>query len=70
MMKTHSPIKLMPFSVLEKNCKIVYVARNPKDVIVSHYYFAYSDWYMYDGTFEQFVDFFLDDLSKSMCMIR
>ncbi|KAG8431201.1 hypothetical protein GDO86_019255 [Hymenochirus boettgeri] len=37
--KTHLPISLIPKSIWEKNCKIVYMARNPKDIAVSYYYF-------------------------------
>ncbi|EDV98133.1 sulfotransferase 1C4 [Drosophila grimshawi] len=36
--KTHFPFSLIPPSVLEKKCKIIYVARNPKDVAVSYYH--------------------------------
>jgi len=60
--KTHLPIMLMPYSVLEQNCKIVYVARNPKDVIVSSFYFAHDLGLLYAGTFEQFVDCFMENM--------
>ncbi|XP_037932007.1 luciferin sulfotransferase-like [Teleopsis dalmanni] len=36
--KTHFPFSLLPPSVLEKKCKIIYVTRDPKDVAVSYYH--------------------------------
>lgn len=36
--KTHFPFQLLPPSVMEQNCKVIYVARNPLDVAVSYYH--------------------------------
>ena len=45
--------------------QVVYVARNPKDVIVSFFYFHKAMKHMFfKGNFEQFVDLFLNDKSK------
>ncbi|CAH0564168.1 unnamed protein product [Brassicogethes aeneus] len=38
--KTHLPISLLPRDLLTSGCKIIYVARSPKDMMVSRYYFS------------------------------
>ncbi|XP_033126741.1 sulfotransferase 1C2-like isoform X2 [Anneissia japonica] len=39
LIKTHFPHQLIPPGVLKQTPKVIYVARNPKDVIVSCFYF-------------------------------
>ncbi|KAK7901688.1 hypothetical protein WMY93_018457 [Mugilogobius chulae] len=61
LVKTHLPVQFMPKSFWEKNCKIVYVARNPKDVVVSYYHLEQTlllhpepgDWSSYFQRFLQ-----------------
>lgn len=63
--KTHLPFSLMPPSVMNERAKIIYVARNPKDVIVSYYHL--SRLYRttgYVNDFNTFWDYFENDLGN------
>ncbi|XP_069185168.1 sulfotransferase 1C4-like [Procambarus clarkii] len=59
--KTHLPFSLLTPDLLD-TAKVVYVARSPKDVVVS--YFHHSRLILghgYTGSLDQFVQYFLDD---------
>lgn len=59
--KTHLPFSLLPPSLLDI-CKVVYVARNPKDVLVSNYHHSRIDTKTgFNGSFEDFIQYFVDD---------
>lgn len=64
--KTHLPVPLMPRNIKEVGAKVVYVARNPKDVAASYYHFQReAPVFEYSGDFETFLKYFMDDLGKS-----
>ncbi|XP_062255313.1 sulfotransferase 2B1-like [Platichthys flesus] len=58
---THFPYHLMPASFHTSKAKVIYVVRNPKDVLVSSYYFHQMASFLEDpGTFDEFKEKFLD----------
>ncbi|XP_059622304.1 luciferin sulfotransferase isoform X2 [Phlebotomus argentipes] len=65
--KTHFPFSLMPPSVLSSGAKIVYVARNPRDVLVSFYHLNRlyrSQGYI--GDFATYCEYFEENLAPWM----
>ncbi|KAK5640943.1 hypothetical protein RI129_009490 [Pyrocoelia pectoralis] len=61
--KTHLPFSVLPPNLLTSGCKVIYVARNPKDVMVSYYYlnrlFRTQGYY---GDFPTFANYFIKDM--------
>ncbi|XP_058232312.1 sulfotransferase 2B1-like isoform X2 [Hemibagrus wyckioides] len=57
---SHMPYHLMPSTFFSSKAKVIYITRNPKDVVVSYYYFHKMASYLHNpGTFEEFTDSFL-----------
>ncbi|XP_061394226.1 sulfotransferase 1B1-like [Musca vetustissima] len=56
-LKSHLPACLIPHEIWSKKAKVVYCARNPKDMAVSFYHFHRGL-----GTWEGTIDEFVDDL--------
>ncbi|KAM7355798.1 sulfotransferase 1E1-like isoform 2-T2 [Cochliomyia hominivorax] len=61
LIKSHLPANLLPLQIWEKKKKIIYVARNAKDVIVSSYHFVKNLDMWRGDSFEEYVDDFLND---------
>ncbi|KAM9353901.1 sulfotransferase family 2, cytosolic sulfotransferase 3 isoform 2-T2 [Symphorus nematophorus] len=58
---THFPYHIMPPSFHASKAKVIYVMRNPMDVMVSSYYFHQMAGFLQDpGTFDEFMDKFLE----------
>lgn len=63
--KTHLPFPLMPHNIARVGAKVVYVARNPKDVAASYYHFHKTNpGFGFTEDFDAFLKYFLDDLRK------
>ncbi|KAG1652909.1 Sulfotransferase family cytosolic 1B member 1 [Nymphon striatum] len=61
-LKTHLNYSLLPHELIEKKCKLIYQARNPKDVCVSYFHFAHmNNHFDYAGDFETFFQLFIED---------
>ena len=67
LIKTHQPYHTIPKGASDATvCKYIYVARNPKDVVVSYYKFEskMAPLTGYSGPFEFFAEMFLEGKSK------
>ncbi|XP_047988801.1 sulfotransferase 1C4-like [Leguminivora glycinivorella] len=58
--KTHLPFSLLPSNLVD-TAKVVYVARDPRDVAVSYYHHTKLFW-KYTGDFKSYWNLFLNDL--------
>ncbi|XP_053954912.1 sulfotransferase 1 family member D1-like isoform X1 [Anastrepha ludens] len=57
--KSHLPAHLLPHQIWQKRVKLVYCARNPKDVVLSYGHFLRSKG-AYGGSMQEFIDDFLN----------
>uniref|UniRef100_A0A674J3U0 Sulfotransferase n=2 Tax=Terrapene triunguis TaxID=2587831 RepID=A0A674J3U0_9SAUR len=60
LVKTHLPVQLLPVSFWEQDCKMIYLARNAKDVAVSYYHFyQMAKMHPDPGTWDEFLGKFM-----------
>ncbi|GAB6018595.1 hypothetical protein CHUAL_000283 [Chamberlinius hualienensis] len=60
--KTHLPYTILPKSIHEHKCKIVYITRNPKDTLVSLWnFYKMLKPVSYRGTLKEFLNLFIND---------
>lgn len=63
--KMHLPFSLQPPSIMTARARVIYIARNPKDMLVSYYYFYRKIRDIgFTGDFGRFFDYFEKDLRK------
>ncbi|XP_058980003.1 sulfotransferase 1 family member D1-like [Musca domestica] len=65
--KTHMPANLLPLEIWKKNVKIIYVARNCKDVIVSAYHFTKNLGSWKGANLEEFAEDFINNEIMYTC---
>ncbi|XP_015684859.1 sulfotransferase 4A1-like, partial [Protobothrops mucrosquamatus] len=66
LIKSHLPYRFLPSDLHSGESKIIYMARNPKDLVVSYYQFHRSLRTMsYRGTFQEFCRRFMNDKCKN-----
>nr|XP_004610797.1 unnamed protein product [Sorex araneus] len=62
LIKSHLPYRFLPSDLHDGDSKVIYMARNPKDLVVSYYQFHRSLRTMsYRGTFQEFCRRFMND---------
>ncbi|NXV94001.1 ST1D1 Sulfotransferase, partial [Calonectris borealis] len=62
LVKTHLPVQLLLTSFQDKDCKVIYMTRNPKDVIVSYYdFYQMAQMHPNPSTLGEFLETFMAD---------
>ncbi|XP_031746282.1 sulfotransferase family 1C member 4 isoform X1 [Xenopus tropicalis] len=59
-LKTHLPVQLVPPLFWRYKCKVIYVARNPRDTVTSYYYFDHTiTFHPAPGSWEEYLHRFM-----------
>ncbi|XP_068919844.1 sulfotransferase 1A1-like isoform X2 [Petaurus breviceps papuanus] len=62
LLKTHLPLSLLPQALLDRKIKIIYMARNAKDVAVSYFnFYKMAKVHPDPGTWEDFLETFMTE---------
>ena len=56
---SHMYFRHLPRDILKKRPKIVFVSRNPKDIVVSFYHHCHNASLKYNGSWNDFLEFFM-----------
>ncbi|OBS57590.1 hypothetical protein A6R68_11308, partial [Neotoma lepida] len=71
LLKMHLPVFLVPQSLLDHKVKVIYIARNPKDVAVSYYnFYNMAKVHPDPGTWNSFLENFMDGKGESESVAR
>ncbi|KAK2120972.1 hypothetical protein P7K49_002358 [Saguinus oedipus] len=70
LIKSHLPYRFLPSDLHNGDSKVIYMARNPKDLVVSYYQFHRSLRTMsYRGTFQEFCRRFMNDKCECYSLV-
>lgn len=57
---THLRFRQLPTDMIKRKCKIIYITRNPKDMVVSRYFHNTKGPLGYKGTFSDYLPLYLE----------
>ena len=66
---THLYFRQLPQDMISRQCKMIYVTRNPKDMAVSRFVHNQKGSVGYKGTFSDYLGLYLDGKSKIISLL-